>query len=542
MRFAALGSVAASTLISRLTPAARPGRFGRERFFRPCGDFSRIEEAPAIRLLSTVSKSVATGTDYVGPYRLIRQLNSGLRMQVWEAKKDGDPERVVVKAINDRFRNDKEQLQHLKHEYEVGKELRNPHVIEIRELHTSGEIAYLVMEYFDALNLKQHLWQGEMWVTLQLPPIIENMAKGLEYLHRKGWVHRDIKPDNYLVAPDGMAKLIDFSLAVKIKRGRGLGTLLVRAADLRTRSPLAGTGTHGRRPPGDGERDPAAAPRTGRRDQAGLRSSGSLADRPGRPAQGPPLHGRLPVAGLRRVRRAARRPALRRRPGHPDRVRQAGPVQGLVVGHQKGKTYKERAACYFGCAHPEGYRKAMAKMRLAAKYGLPVIAFIDTPGAYPGVGAEERGQAWVIAENMYEMSRLPTPIICVVIGEGGSGGALGIGVGDRVAMLQHAYYSVISPRRLRGHSLEEPSKTPIPCVRRISASSPALDSSKPGCRARFTPVLPTWRSKLSLPAIRPRKWMTRRVPGWRPERGSSGTCSRSRGSSRSTAPRATSKF
>jgi len=110
----------------------------------------------------------------------------------------------------------------------------------------------------------------------------------------------------------------------------------------------------------------------------------------------------------------------------------------LVVGHQKGRTYKERTACYFGCAHPEGYRKALAKMRLAAKFGLPVIAFIDTPGAYPGVGAEERGQAWVIAENMYEMSRLRTPIICVVIGEGGSGGALGIGVGDRVAMLQYA--------------------------------------------------------------------------------------------------------
>ncbi|MCU0875788.1 MAG: acetyl-CoA carboxylase carboxyltransferase subunit alpha [Pirellulaceae bacterium] len=122
----------------------------------------------------------------------------------------------------------------------------------------------------------------------------------------------------------------------------------------------------------------------------------------------------------------------------------------LVVGHQKGRTYKERAACFFGCAHPEGYRKAMAKMRLAAKYGLPVIAFIDTPGAYPGVGAEERGQAWVIAENMYEMSRLPTPIICVVIGEGGSGGALGIGVGDRVAILQHAYYSVISPEGCAG--------------------------------------------------------------------------------------------
>lgn len=122
----------------------------------------------------------------------------------------------------------------------------------------------------------------------------------------------------------------------------------------------------------------------------------------------------------------------------------------MVIGHQKGRTYKERAACYFGCAHPEGYRKAMAKMRLAAKFSVPVIALIDTPGAYPGVGAEERGQAWVIAENMYEMSRLPTPIICVVIGEGGSGGALGIGVGDRVAMLQHAYYSVISPEGCAG--------------------------------------------------------------------------------------------
>ena len=105
--------------------------------------------------------------------------------------------------------------------------------------------------------------------------------------------------------------------------------------------------------------------------------------------------------------------------------------------------------------HPEGYRKAMAKMRLAAKYGLPVICLIDTPGAYPGIGAEERGQAQVIAENMFEMSRLPTPIVCVVIGEGGSGGALGIGVGDKVAMLEHAYYSVISPKGC-GHFVEEP--------------------------------------------------------------------------------------
>lgn len=122
----------------------------------------------------------------------------------------------------------------------------------------------------------------------------------------------------------------------------------------------------------------------------------------------------------------------------------------MVVGHQKGRTYKERAKCNFGCAHPEGYRKAMAKMRLAEKYGLPIIAFIDTPGAYPGVGAEQRGQARVIAESMFLMSQLRTPIICVVIGEGGSGGALGIGVGDRIAVLQFAYYSVISPEGCAG--------------------------------------------------------------------------------------------
>jgi acetyl-CoA carboxylase carboxyl transferase subunit alpha len=122
----------------------------------------------------------------------------------------------------------------------------------------------------------------------------------------------------------------------------------------------------------------------------------------------------------------------------------------MVIGHQKGKTTKERIACYHGCAHPEGYRKALAKMKLAAKYGLPIICMIDTPGAYPGIGAEERGQAQVIAQNMFEMSRLPTPIICVVIGEGGSGGALGIGVGDKVAMLEHAYYSVISPEGCAG--------------------------------------------------------------------------------------------
>ena len=117
----------------------------------------------------------------------------------------------------------------------------------------------------------------------------------------------------------------------------------------------------------------------------------------------------------------------------------------LVVGHNKGKDVKERVKCNFGCAHPEGYRKALLKMRLAAKYGLPVVCLIDTQGAYPGIGAEERGIAFAIATNLMEMSRLRTPIVCVVIGEGGSGGALGIGVGDRVAMFQHSFYSVISP-------------------------------------------------------------------------------------------------
>jgi acetyl-CoA carboxylase carboxyl transferase subunit alpha len=122
----------------------------------------------------------------------------------------------------------------------------------------------------------------------------------------------------------------------------------------------------------------------------------------------------------------------------------------MVVGHQKGKSVKERIACNYGCAHPEGYRKAIAKMRLAEKFRMPVICFIDTPGAYPGIAAEERGQHQAIADAMFEMSRLRTPVVCVVIGEGGSGGALGIAVGDRVAMLEHAYYSVISPEGCAG--------------------------------------------------------------------------------------------
>jgi len=122
----------------------------------------------------------------------------------------------------------------------------------------------------------------------------------------------------------------------------------------------------------------------------------------------------------------------------------------MLIGHQKGHTLKERGECLYGCAHPEGYRKALIKMKMAAKFRLPIICLIDTPGAFPGIGAEERGQAQLIATNLLEMSRLATPISCVVIGEGGSGGALGIGIGDRVSMLEHAYYSVISPEGCAG--------------------------------------------------------------------------------------------
>jgi acetyl-CoA carboxylase carboxyl transferase subunit alpha len=125
-------------------------------------------------------------------------------------------------------------------------------------------------------------------------------------------------------------------------------------------------------------------------------------------------------------------------------------IKVMIVGHQKGRNLAERQKCFYGCAHPEGYRKALAKMKLAAKYRVPVICLIDTPGAYPGIGAEERGQSQLIATSILEMTLLPTPVICVVIGEGGSGGALGIGVGDRVSMLQHSYYSVISPEGCAG--------------------------------------------------------------------------------------------
>ncbi|MCX7795165.1 MAG: acetyl-CoA carboxylase carboxyltransferase subunit alpha [bacterium] len=120
--------------------------------------------------------------------------------------------------------------------------------------------------------------------------------------------------------------------------------------------------------------------------------------------------------------------------------------QGVVIiGHNKGKNVKENVSRNFGMPHPEGYRKALRLMRLAERWHLPVISFIDTPGAYPGIGAEERGQAEAIGRNILEAFEIRSPIIVVVIGEGGSGGALGIGVGDRILMLENAIYSVISP-------------------------------------------------------------------------------------------------
>jgi acetyl-CoA carboxylase carboxyl transferase subunit alpha len=132
----------------------------------------------------------------------------------------------------------------------------------------------------------------------------------------------------------------------------------------------------------------------------------------------------------------------------------------VVIGHQKGKDTKENLLRNFGSAHPEGYRKAMRVMEMAEKFDLPVVIFIDTPGAYPGIGAEERGQAEAIARNLFKMCTLKAPIIVFVIGEGGSGGALGIGVGDRLYVLEYAYYSVISPEGCAAILWKERSKAP----------------------------------------------------------------------------------
>jgi acetyl-CoA carboxylase carboxyl transferase subunit alpha len=132
----------------------------------------------------------------------------------------------------------------------------------------------------------------------------------------------------------------------------------------------------------------------------------------------------------------------------------------VVIGHQKGRDTRENIARNFGMPHPEGYRKALRLMEMAAKFRKPLITFIDTPGAYPGLGAEERGQAEAIARNLREMAGLATPIVCVVTGEGGSGGALAIGVANRILMLEHAIYSVISPEGCAAILWGEATKAP----------------------------------------------------------------------------------
>lgn len=126
-------------------------------------------------------------------------------------------------------------------------------------------------------------------------------------------------------------------------------------------------------------------------------------------------------------------------------ITEIGPHRIAIVAHQKGRDTKEKIRRNFGMPHPEGYRKAMRVMRLAAKFRMPVVTMVDTPGAYPGVGAEERGQAEAIASNLFECATLPTPILVIILGEGGSGGALAIALGDRVLMMENAVYSVISP-------------------------------------------------------------------------------------------------
>ncbi len=132
----------------------------------------------------------------------------------------------------------------------------------------------------------------------------------------------------------------------------------------------------------------------------------------------------------------------------------------MVMGHQKGRDTKENILRNFGCAHPEGYRKALRLMQMAQKFNVPIVALIDTPGAYPGIGAEERGQAQAIALNLREMAAIAAPIVVIVIGEGGSGGALGIGIGDRVCVMENAYYSVISPEGCAAILWKDSAKAP----------------------------------------------------------------------------------
>jgi acetyl-CoA carboxylase carboxyl transferase subunit alpha len=145
----------------------------------------------------------------------------------------------------------------------------------------------------------------------------------------------------------------------------------------------------------------------------------------------------------------------------------------MVIGHNKGKNIEENIERNFGCALPDGYRKALRMMQLAERFNVPIITFIDTQGAFPGLEAEERGQAEAIARNLVEMAHIKVPIICIIVGEGGSGGALGIGVGDRILMLSNAVYSVISPEGCAGILWRDGSKAPMAAAA-LKPTAPSL--------------------------------------------------------------------
>ena len=164
---------------------------------------------------------MSAGRDYLGTFRLIRLVRAGQTCQIWEAVRDGDNERVALKALQPELRDNKEEINYLKHEFEVGQCLKHPRVIQIYDFNIDRRLAFLVMEYNAGKNMKLVLRSGPERVAYLAPQIIEQAAQGLGHLHEKGWVHRDVKPDNFLVSDEGDVKLIDFALAYRIRTGLG---------------------------------------------------------------------------------------------------------------------------------------------------------------------------------------------------------------------------------------------------------------------------------------------------------------------------------
>jgi serine/threonine protein kinase len=162
---------------------------------------------------------VSRPRDFLGPYRLVRLIRSGQSTHVWEAAKSDDKTRYVLKVIKENLRSNKDEISQLKTEYECGKALKHPNIIRIHEFNVEGDIPYLVMEYFEHPNLKLWLRNGPQTIAHLALKVIEQSAEGLFYFHSEGWVHRDIKPDNYLVSDQGVVKLIDFAISQKAKKG-----------------------------------------------------------------------------------------------------------------------------------------------------------------------------------------------------------------------------------------------------------------------------------------------------------------------------------